>query len=185
VQRGALLAGSRREVGPSLSPASLLLLEAGTRLVLPSPNGSTCCALAAAGGATVAVGSLRDRRAVAAWLQRVRGNGPVGVIAAGERWPSGALRPALEDLLGSGSILSLLEPDGQSPEARVAVAAFAGVAADLGGLIRESGSGRELLERGFEADVRLAVELDTTGRVPVLRDGVFVADDGATDAGRD
>src|SRR3954468_7256464 len=37
---GAVLAGIRERGEPSLSPTDLLRLEPGTRLVLPSPNGS-------------------------------------------------------------------------------------------------------------------------------------------------
>ena len=40
-EQHATLAGPRGGPGHSLSPASLLHIEAGTRLVLPSPNGST------------------------------------------------------------------------------------------------------------------------------------------------
>ncbi len=42
---GALLAGKRGQV-PSLSPDSLLTLAPHSRLVLPSPNGSTCTVIA-------------------------------------------------------------------------------------------------------------------------------------------
>src|ERR687896_1620210 len=44
-------AGPRRGPGPSLSPASLVELPAGTRLALLSPNGATLCAAVAATGA--------------------------------------------------------------------------------------------------------------------------------------
>src|SRR5262245_6613839 len=40
-ERDAQLAVGRSESGYSLSPASLLGITPGTRLVLPSPNGST------------------------------------------------------------------------------------------------------------------------------------------------
>ena len=42
--------------------------------------------------------------AVARWLQ-ARG-GTVAVVAAGERWPDGSLRPAAEDLWGAGAVLA-------------------------------------------------------------------------------
>ena len=93
-----------------------------SRLVLPSPNGSAIAA--AAPGVTVAA-SLRNASAVAEWLsERFRGDvEPVSVIAAGERWPDGSLRPALEDLLGAGAVLSALVARtgvSESPEAAAA-----------------------------------------------------------------
>lgn len=77
------------------------------RLVLPSPNGS---AIASATAGTVVAACLRNATAVARWLGfRLADSGTaVTVIAAGERWPDGSLRPALEDLLGAGALLSAL-----------------------------------------------------------------------------
>lgn len=87
---GAELAVDRGTEGAaapySLSPASLLTIPPGTRLVLPSPNGATLVALAADLGAAVIAGSLRNARAVAAAC-RTAGK-TIAVIAAGERWPS-------------------------------------------------------------------------------------------------
>src|SRR5690606_24198452 len=56
----AVLAKPRREAagGPSLSPASLLDLAPGTRLVLPSPNGSALSAMVK--DRTAFAGSLRN-----------------------------------------------------------------------------------------------------------------------------
>ncbi|MEV0095209.1 hypothetical protein [Streptomyces sp. NPDC050738] len=86
----------------SLSPAALRRAPFVPRLVLPSPNGSAIAA--AAGESAVLAGSLRNASAVGRWLAD-RGYGtldrPVAVIASGERWPDGSLRPALEDLLGA------------------------------------------------------------------------------------
>lgn len=121
--RGAALAGRRGEAEYSLSPASLAELDAGQRLVLPSPNGSTI-ALAAKRYGHVLAGSLRNARAVAAACRAL--GGTVAIIAAGERWPTGGLRPAIEDALGAGAIASYLEPASCSPEARAAAAAFLG-----------------------------------------------------------
>ena len=40
-------------------------------------------------------------------------------------------------------------------------------------LLKQCGSGKELIERGFEHDVDLAAELDVSECVPVLVDGAY------------
>ncbi|GIK56415.1 MAG: hypothetical protein BroJett015_20780 [Chloroflexota bacterium] len=87
----------------SLSPASLLTIPAGTRLVLPSPNGSTLSL--ATGDVPTLAGCLRNATAVAAKAQQL--GQCISIIAAGERWPDGLLRPSLEDPLGD-VVLSFL-----------------------------------------------------------------------------
>lgn len=168
----ALVAGPRwSDEGYSLSPASLASIPAGTRLVLPSPNGSQLSFLAAESGVVLA-GSLRNASAVAAHA-RARG-GSVAVIAAGERWKDDeSLRPAAEDLIGAGAIVARLHGS-VSPEAALARAAYESVAPDLARALRECASGIELAERGFERDVALAAELDASPVAPLLRDGCFV-----------
>ncbi len=179
-EQGAVLARGRREglaAGvPSLSPASLGGISGVERLVLPSPNGSTISLELAEQGVTVVAASLRNAGAVAAWLAP-RVTGGLAVVPAGERWPDGSLRPAVEDLWGAGAVLSALVRagggrDGLSPEARAAVAAYESVAAGGDGLAAElaaCASGRELVEAGFGADVTLAAALDASPVVPVLR----------------
>lgn len=105
---------SRGNEGPSLSPRSLTALPAGSRIVLPSPNGAMCALKGAELGATVVAGCLRNAGAVASWVAS-RG-GVLGVIACGELDADGLLRPAIEDLVGAGAILSHLEGS-LSPEA--------------------------------------------------------------------
>jgi 2-phosphosulfolactate phosphatase len=175
---GAVLAAGRRGVTKqhpwSLSSAALLAAPAPDRLVLPSPNGST---IAAAARGTVVAASLRNADAVGAWLaERVaRQSIPVVVIAAGERWPDGSLRPALEDLLGAGALLDAIAHRTDfrlSPEASAARAAFQ-AANPLADTIRSCSSGMELAAAGFAVDVDIAVELNTSGVVPVLVDGAF------------
>jgi len=78
---GARLADGRDRAGPSLSPASLMGLETGSAVVLPSPNGSSCAVTASEAGATVVAGCLRNASSVARWVS-ARG-GAVAVIAAG------------------------------------------------------------------------------------------------------
>jgi len=88
----ALLADGRDPAGPSLSPLSMDALTPGSSVVIPSPNGSTCAVLAAEAGAQVVAGCLRNAAAVGAWAGET--GGPVTVIACGERWPDGSLRPS-------------------------------------------------------------------------------------------
>lgn len=170
-EQGALLAGERGSGGPSLSPASLLNLPSGTRLVLPSPNGATLCALVReVGGAEVYAACLRNAAAVGEflWGRHER----ILVVPAGERWPDGSLRPALEDLLGAGAVVGALGRS-PSPEAQAAGLVFEGMRARLTEVLNACASGRELIERGFEDDVALAAELGVSRAVPVLRGGAF------------
>jgi 2-phosphosulfolactate phosphatase len=184
-QVSAHVAVGRREVTEtspwSLSPAALRRAPAASRLVLPSPNGSAITVGAAGRGAAVAAGSLRNAAAMGEWLAG-QGLGsaqaPVGVIASGERWPDGSLRPALEDLLGAGAVISALREatggSALSPEAAAAAAAFTAVP-DIRTAVRDSSSGRELSEAGFGEDVSIACETGACGVVPVLTNGAFTA----------
>lgn len=174
----ALLAVPRQHVSGaqpySLSPASLQHIPPDTRLVLPSPNGSTLSRLAAEHGRTVFAGCLRNASAVAAAARRAGTS--VGVIAAGERWPDRSLRPAIEDLVGAGSIVAALEGTGaRSPEAELAAAAFRHVEQDVRRCLEACASGRELFEWGYADDVRLAAEVDVSTTAPVLNAGAFRA----------
>lgn len=171
---GARLA-SRKRAGDqlSLSPASLMRIEPGERLVLPSPNGSR---LSLEGGpAQIVAGCLRNRTAVAALARELAGEGGIGVIPAGERWPDGALRPALEDWLGAGAVIDALGPASRSAEAEAAGEAFRSARGNLGDVLRDCLSGRELIDRGFPQDVEIALALDVSRSAPRLRDGAYVA----------
>lgn len=168
ISKGAVLAGSRRTDGYSLSPVSLQSLPADSSLVLPSPNGATLSC--AARGQTIIAGCLRNARAVAGYLQRV--GGAVTLVPAGERWPDGSLRPAIEDLIGAGAIISEL-PGRRSPEAQVAEAAFQAVASRLMQVLLDSASGRELTQHGFPEDVRIAGQLNVSDVVPVFRNDAY------------
>jgi len=170
---GAALAGPRGSGGLSLSPDSLRGLAPGARVVLPSPNGATLSL--AAGPGRVLTGCLRNATAVA------RAAAPAGarilVLPAGEQWPDGSLRPCLEDWLGAGAILAALaerlSPAALSVEADAARAAAVAAWDALPRALRDCASGRELIERGYEADVELAAVLDVSEAVPVLRDGAY------------
>jgi 2-phosphosulfolactate phosphatase len=167
---GAVLArGRSTRSGPTLSPASLVELAPGTRLVLPSPNGSAIAHAALGAGVDVVSACLRDATAATAYLRRYE---RVGLVASGERWPDGTLRPAYEDWLGAGTVVAGLLAAGAagSPDA-VAAAQSAGRPQPLA----SCPSGAELVERGFASDVELAEERDVTKTVAVLADGRFRA----------
>jgi len=123
----AELAGARRAGGVySLSPASLIDISAGTRLALPSPNGST---LSLTTGATPTLTAcLRNCRAIATATATYGRR--IAVIPSGERWDDGSLRPALEDWVGAGAIISHLKGS-LAPEARAALAAYLHVKSNL------------------------------------------------------
>jgi 2-phosphosulfolactate phosphatase len=181
--RGAVVASNR--IGPtddapwSLSPASLASIPAGTRLVLPSPNGSALCVGAVEAGArAVFAGCIRNASAVARAADAAAGpHGAIAVIAAGERWngSTGPLRPALEDLLGAGAILAAaLDPSALSPEARAARAAFEAERVLLAEAITACGSGIELAERGMADDLPWAAAHDVSAAAPRLAGEHFV-----------
>jgi len=169
---GAVLAGPRKAGGRwlSLSPPSLTDIPTGTRLLLPSPNGSR---LSLAGGAIpVLTGCLRNAAAIAAAVRAIAGERAIGVVPAGEQWADGSLRPAVEDLLGAGAILDALGLR-LSAEARVARDAFCAAVPDLAAILRASVSGQELIGRGFAEDVECAAALHVSATAPILRDGAY------------
>jgi 2-phosphosulfolactate phosphatase len=169
-EHGAILGGGRKESARyTLSPASLRSIPAGTRLVLPSPNGSTL-AFGATGVPTFTA-CLRNAQAVA--KQAATLGARIAVIPAGERWHDGGLRPCLEDWICAGAVLAGL-PGEPSPEAEMAIASFARFHQDLLETLSRCGSGRELVEAGFKIDVELAAEYAVSNVAPVLADGQFV-----------
>ncbi len=172
----AVVAGPRG--GPqaySLSPGSLAEIPPGTRLVLPSPNGSALLSGAAdAGASTVVAACLRNGAAVGAWF--ADRDVSVAVIAAGERWKgtTGPMRVSVEDLWGAGCVLSLFPADDLSPEAAVAVAAWRTVESSLIDELERCVSGRELIRADHPTDVLLAGAAHVSELVPALVDGRFV-----------
>lgn len=167
---GAQLFDSPDAAGRSLSPTALLNQAKLDAVVLPSPNGSACSVLLAETGSVVIASCLRNAPAVAEYLAVA--SLPVTVLACGERWPDGTLRPSLEDLLGAGAVLSNLGGD-LSPEARSAAAAWQDAKDTITHAILTCVSGRELVERGFRDDVEYASAYGVSDVVPVLVDGAF------------
>lgn len=150
-----------------------------------SLNGAAVAEEAAASGAVVLLGCLRNAAAVARavlGIQQDRGaRTAVAVIAAGElagREPGASLRFAVEDQLGAGAVVAALGDlgiDHTSPEAAAACEAFRGLRGAVRHLLTAAGSGQELLDRGAREEVLRAATVDAASVVPVLRDGEFVA----------
>ena len=163
--RGAVLARPRSAGGGqfSLSPETLKTVASGTRIVLPPPNGSKLSR--ETGGVPTFAGCLRNAAAIAQ-ASSTPGSS-IGVVAAGERWPDGSLRPAIEDLLGAGAIIQNMTAR-PSPDAESARAAFHALRDRLQDVIHDSQSGRELIEAGYAGDVEIAVELDASRTAPFL-----------------
>jgi len=149
---GALLAAKPGQPGYSLSPYSL---STGDRPTI--------------------AGCLRNYAAVA---KAAMIYGPrVAVIPAGERWhdEGRTLRPAYEDWIGAGAIISQL--NGRlSPEARAARAAFQEIESyeALEQRLRECGSGREHLGRDMADNLPLVAAANVSNCVPLLVDGAYV-----------
>jgi 2-phosphosulfolactate phosphatase len=186
----AELAVRRREVSDthpwSLSPAVLSRAPVTPRLVLPSPNGSTIASGLGAGlgsglgsGPTVVAACLRNASSVGRWLL-AHGYGtsgrPAVVVASGERWPDGSLRPALEDALGAGAVLGHLKAAGCSLSTEAeSMATLYDATGDVGRAIRSCGSARRLTAAGYGGDVDVAAVVDCDQIVPVVKDGAFSA----------
>lgn len=183
---GALLAGPRNGGGLSLSPASIRAAETLDRVVLPSPNGSALCHELAREVPLVAAVCLRNAAATADWVAaNLAGDAVIAVIAAGERWPGGGLRPAVEDQIGAGAFIAGLvaagkggyEPEdgrhGYSPEAVAAMAVFEAAEPRLREMLHGCSSGRELVGGGYGADVDIAAELDDSDAVAIMVNGAF------------
>ncbi len=192
----ALLAGPRDGGGLSLSPASLRTAQSLGRVVLPSPNGSELCHQLAGEVHLVAAVCLRNAAATADWVAaNLPADAVIAVIAAGERWPDGSLRPAVEDAIGAGAFITALAAQwpariaadnsrggpedgdfdwhGYSPEAVAAAAVFGAAEPSLREMLHGCSSGRELVGAGFAEDVDIAAELDGSDSVAILSDGIF------------
>lgn len=155
--------------GYSLSPQSLINIPSKTKLVLPSPNGSSLTLLTR--NTLTLSGCLRNCEAVARFAQKH--GSKIAVIPAGEKWEDGSLRPAFEDWIAAGAILSYLSGS-LSPESEAAVAVFNSFKNDLLAALKKCSSGKELIERGFESDVELAAQMNISDCVPVFTDNAYV-----------
>lgn len=167
----------------SLSPSVMSEAPYTEAVVIASPNGAAISAAAAAAGLPVVAGCLRNRAAVATHLAQAEGE--IALVAAGERYGSGGLRPAGEDLVGAGLAAALARAGAQlDPEAALAARAASLGPPELTELLRRSRSACELADRGFAEDVGLALAIDSDAVVPLL-EGEPGFRPAASDPGRD
>jgi len=182
-QIGARFVWGRAEAekfgGHSLSPLTFSPEDRGQTFVLCSLNGATC-ARAASKVPALLVGCFLNASAVAdvANALQAKTGADITVIPCGEKWSSvleneNDLRPGIEDYLGAGLILSMLKGS-KSPEVRVCIGAYEHAKTSIRELIWDSGSGRELRERGYGRDVEYCAQIDVCRAVPVLHRERFV-----------
>lgn len=158
---------------PSLSPTSFKDYYTDKKFVLSSANGATCTKISGKVPA-ILIGCFLNISAVASVANKIQKttNANITVIACGERWSNAKenedkLRPCIEDYLGAGAILNLLEGT-KSPESKVCIKTFKSSEKELEELILESGSGRELIGKGFSEDIKHSLRLDIFQEVPFL-----------------
>ena len=194
---GAELAVSRKEnpAGEkySLMLSSLQKIPKGTKLVLPSPNGSSI-SFAVKNKPVICV-CLRNAKSVAEYA--AKNYKRISLIPAGEKWEDGSMRFALEDLIGAGAVISYLNGS-LSPESSNALAVynhfknkisdtisdtssgkehksvFDSFKNNFAGALKISSSGKELIERGYEHDIEIASGLNVSNSVPILIEKRFI-----------
>lgn len=163
-KHNAILANTKRESDEySLAPSSLVSIPQNTKIVLPSPNGSTLSL--STGNCLTLCGCLRNAKSVAEYAMKKGKN--IALIPAGEKWVDRTLRPAFEDLLGAGAIINYLEGS-LSPESLTAKLLFENTKNQLFDYVSNCSSGKELIGRGFTYDVELACEFNISDSVPFL-----------------
>jgi len=160
--------------------AAALAVEPGGSLASAHLPAEPVLRAAAEGGAPVLVGGIRNARAVADHvleLQRARAaRTSIAIIAVGssDDTDAGALRFAVEDLLGVGAVVAALGDlgiDHASPDAAVAGEGYRALRGAARHLLSASGTGRELAAAGRSHVVQDAAARDAASVVPVLVDG--------------
>jgi 2-phosphosulfolactate phosphatase len=153
------------------SPASFTPeAVAGKTLIMTTSNGTR--ALSAVSGASIRAAALVNRTAVADALAHE--DGDVLIVCAGER---GSF--ALEDAIGAGALVDALLTSISDVElrdgARAAALLYRCVSARLADAIASADHAVHLAQKGFARDVTRCAALDTLTIVPLLRDGILVA----------
>ena len=161
----------------SLSPLTMLAAGPGVKISVASPNGATCCRMSESARGTFVAGLVNagGTARAAAHMARTHACG-VTVIACGERHPNGSLRPAVEDWMGAGAIVSHVEAP-WSAEAEVCRETYLAVHYRVPELVSESESGRELRAAGYAMDVTYASAIDVHDTAVIMRRGWLIATD--------
>jgi 2-phosphosulfolactate phosphatase len=182
---GAEMSGRPGKARYTISPFSYMRASSDDnhKVVLFSPNGAACTALAGIDD-TVYIGCFLNARAVGKLITEVAGeqNKNVTVIAAGEQraidtgerivYDREAAYPvfAIEDYLASGAIISYCGLR-KSAEAELCQLTFVSARNRVEVLLFESFSGRYLVQNGLGEDISHAARLNSYDAIPVLRDG--------------
>ncbi len=171
----AVVSGPTEQARFSLSPLDYLHRHPTGEVIIVSPNGAALARMLGGGAGFVAC--FLNARAAGHTLSRVSqetGRG-IALIAAGEATEDqeGDLehrRFAVEDYLGCGAILAELAGE-ETAEAGVCHRAFDASSPELLDLIRNSQSGRYLVERGQERDIAHCVQRNIYDALPVISNG--------------
>ncbi|MDE2483801.1 MAG: 2-phosphosulfolactate phosphatase [candidate division NC10 bacterium] len=179
LSRSALLAGERgaeRAAGFELgnSPAEYGQERVqGKTIVLTTTNG-TRTFQAASGAQVIIACSFLNVSAAARWLT---GTGlDILIVCAGRHG-----RFCLEDVVGSGMLIDRLlniseRPIECSDAAGAAHQLFLTYRDDLLGMLQGCEWGREIIQKGFGADLEICAHVDLTDIVPVMRKDCLVAE---------
>ncbi|MBN2542160.1 2-phosphosulfolactate phosphatase [bacterium] len=181
---GAELSGKPGQAKYSISPLSYLNCdEENRKVVLFSPNGAACSERIL-GNYYGLVGTLLNARAAGSLITKLakRYDSDVTVIAAGEQraiddghrvtyFKEESVRVfAIEDYLGAGAIISNIELP-KTPEAQLCELACKAALKDIAALLRESFSGKFLIQHGMGNDFDHCVQTDIYDTVPMIHAG--------------
>jgi len=159
----------------SLSPLTMVSARPGDKICVASPNGAACCRIGESARGMFVAGLVNARETARAAARRARNHAcGITVVACGERHPNGSLRPAVEDWVGAGAIISHLQAP-RSAEAEVCREAYLAVHHRIPELLWKSESGQELRAAGYSRDVTYATSIDVHDTAVILHRGWLVA----------
>jgi 2-phosphosulfolactate phosphatase len=139
-------------------------------LILTTSNG-TRTLRAVGAGRRVAIAAFLNRTAVGRWLARQQEDGLI--VCSGYE---GIF--SLEDAVCAGSIVEAAAQGGDvtlGDGAQACRVLWEQCGGDLPRLLQESGWGRQVIARGFGADLAVCAELDVTEVLPVMEEGRIAA----------